>query len=62
MKSRLAWRKFVNAFMLSLTGLCALVSVSVLLVVLGYLGWNGWQYLTLSFLIHLPADQGSYLL
>jgi len=58
MKSRLAWRKFVNGFMLSLTGLCALVSVSVLLVVLGYLGWNGWQYLTWTFLTHLPAPVG----
>ncbi len=58
MKSRLAWRKFVNAFMFTLTGLCALVSVSVLLVVLGYLGWNGWQYLTWTFLTHLPAPVG----
>lgn len=58
MNSRLGWRKFVNAFMLTLTGLCALLSVSVLLIVLGYLGWNGWQYLTWTFLTHLPAPVG----
>lgn len=58
MNSRLGWRKFVNAFMLTLTGLCALLSVSVLLIVLGYLAWNGWQYLTWTFLTHLPAPVG----
>ena len=58
MNPRLSWRKFVNWFMLTLTGLCALLSVSVLLVVLGYLGWNGWQYLTWTFLTHLPAPVG----
>jgi len=58
MNRRLMWRKSVNAFMLTLTGLCALVSVSVLLVVLGYLGWNGWQYLSWTFLTHLPAPVG----
>jgi phosphate transport system permease protein len=58
MNPRLGWRKFVNAFMLTLTGLCALLSVSVLLIVLGYLGWNGWQYLTWTFLTHLPAPVG----
>jgi phosphate transport system permease protein len=58
MNRRLGWRKFVNAFMLTLTGLCALLSVSVLLIVLGYLAWNGWQYLTWTFLTHLPAPVG----
>jgi phosphate transport system permease protein len=58
MNRQLTWRKFVNAVMLSLTGLCALFSVSVLLVVLGYLGWNGWQYLTWTFVTHLPAPVG----
>jgi phosphate transport system permease protein len=58
MNPRLAWRKFVNVFMLTLTGLCALLSVSVLLIVLGYLGWHGWQYLTWTFLTHLPAPVG----
>jgi phosphate transport system permease protein len=58
MNRQLMWRKFVNAFMLTLTGLCALLSVSVLLLVLGYLGWNGWQYLSWTFLTHLPAPVG----
>jgi phosphate transport system permease protein len=54
----LTWRKVVNVVMLTLTGLCALLSVSVLLFVLGYLGWNGWQYLTWTFLTHLPQPVG----
>jgi phosphate transport system permease protein len=58
MNRHLAWRKFVNAFMLTLTGLCALLAVSALVLVLAYLGWNGWRYLTWTFLTHLPAPVG----
>lgn len=31
------WRKVVNGMMLSLTGVCALLTVSVLFFILGYL-------------------------
>ena len=58
MNFRTLWRKAVNAVMLSLTGVCALVAVSVLLFILGYLVWNGGQYLTWTFLTHLPAPVG----
>jgi phosphate transport system permease protein len=58
MNFRTLWRKAVNAVMLSLTGVCALVAVSVLLFSLGYLVWNGGQYLTWTFLTHLPAPVG----
>jgi phosphate transport system permease protein len=58
MNRPLIWRKVINGIMLSLTGLCALLSVSVLIFVLGYLGWNGWHYLNWTFLTHLPAPVG----
>jgi phosphate transport system permease protein len=58
MKFRILWRKTVNAVMLSLTGVCALAVVSVLVFILGYLVWNGWHYLTWTFLTHLPAPVG----
>ena len=55
MSYRLVWRKAVNVVMLSLTGLCALTSLSVLFFILGYLIWKGGSHLSWSFLTHLPA-------
>jgi len=52
------WRKFVNAFMLSLTGLCTLVTVSVLFFVLGYLVFHGWRSLNWEFFTQLPKPVG----
>jgi phosphate transport system permease protein len=52
------WRKFVNYFMFSLTGLCALVAVGVLFFILGYLVWNGGSSLSWAFLTHLPTPVG----
>jgi phosphate transport system permease protein len=54
----LVWRKFLNVFMLSLTGLCALVTVSTLFFILGYLVWNGGKDLSWSFFTQLPAPVG----
>ena len=51
-------RKLVNYVMLSLTGLCTLLVVSVLLTILGYLLWNGAHALTLNFFTQLPAPVG----
>jgi len=51
-------RKFVNAVMLSLTGVCALVTVSVLFFILGYLFVNGWRALNWDFITKLPAPVG----
>jgi phosphate transport system permease protein len=52
------WRKFVNYFMFSMTGLCALVTVGVLFFILGYLVWNGGSSLSWTFLTHLPTPVG----
>jgi phosphate transport system permease protein len=58
MNLRLMWRKSLNVFMLSLTGLCALLTVSALFFILGYLVWNGGKDLSWSFFTHLPAPVG----
>ena len=58
MSLRLAWRKSLNVVMLSLTGLCALLTVSALFFILGYLVWNGGKDLSWSFFTHLPAPVG----
>jgi len=58
MSIRLVWRKSLNVFMLSLTGLCALLTVSALFFILGYLVWNGGKDLSWSFFTHLPAPVG----
>ncbi len=44
--------------MIGATGLCALVTVSALIMILGYLGWKGVHYLTWTFLTKLPAPVG----
>ncbi len=58
MSVRLVWRKSLNVFMLSLTGLCALLTVSALFFILGYLVWNGGKDLSWNFFTHLPAPVG----
>lgn len=58
MKLLMVWRKSLNALMLTLTGLCALVTVSALFVVLGFLLWNGARSLHPSFFTNLPAPVG----
>jgi phosphate transport system permease protein len=58
MSLRRVWRKTVNAVMLSLTGVCALAAVSVLLFILGYLVWHGGKSLTWAFFVQLPKPVG----
>jgi phosphate transport system permease protein len=58
MSLRLIWRKSLNVVMLSLTGFCALFTVSALFFILGYLVWNGGKDLSWSFFTHLPAPVG----
>ena len=58
MRRRSTWRKFVNAAMFSLSGICALLAVSVLFFILGYLFWNGGRSLNLDFFIRLPKPVG----
>ena len=58
MSFRTRWRKFANVFMLSLTGVCALATVSVLFFILGYLLWYGGKSLNWAFFTHLPTPVG----
>ena len=52
------WRKTLNAIMLSLTGVCVVITVSVLFFILGYLVYNGGKDLSWNFFTHLPAPVG----
>lgn len=58
MSARLRWRKFVSTFMLSMTGVCALVAVSALFLILGYLVVHGGASVNWSFFTRLPAPVG----
>jgi phosphate transport system permease protein len=58
MSARLMWRKSLNFVMLSLTGLCAVLTVSALFFILGYLIWNGGKDLSWNFFTKLPAPVG----
>lgn len=51
-------KRITNAVMLSVTGLCALVVVSVLVFILGYLIFNGARSLNLAFFTKPPAPVG----
>ena len=52
------WRKTLNAIMLSLTGVCVVITVTVLFFILGYLVYNGGKDLSWNFFTHLPAPVG----
>jgi phosphate transport system permease protein len=56
--ARLQYRKIVSNFMLTLTGVCALVSVSVLFLILGYLVYNGGASINWNFFTQLPTSPG----
>ena len=58
MSVRLMWRKSLNVAMLSLTGVCVLITVSVLFFSLGYLVYNGGKDLSWNFFTRLPAPVG----
>jgi len=58
MRLRSVWRKTVNIVMLSLTGVCALFTVSVLFFILGYLLWYGGKSVNWTFFTQLPAPVG----
>jgi phosphate transport system permease protein len=51
-------RKFVNAVMFTVTGLCTLVTSGILFFILGYLVWNGATALNWDFFTKLPAPVG----
>jgi phosphate transport system permease protein len=56
--NRLAYRNTVNNVMLTLTGVCTVLTVSVLFVVLGYLIFNGAASIDWAFLTQLPKPTG----
>ena len=56
--TRLGYRKFVNLVMLTLTGVCTFVTVSLLFLILGYLVWNGGSSIDWNFLTKLPLPTG----
>ena len=58
MNFRTYWRKSLNLMMLSLTGVCALFTVSVLFFILGYLVWYGGKSLNWAFFTKLPVPVG----
>jgi len=58
MSTRLRWRKFVSGFMLTMTGVCALVAVSVLFLILGYLVYHGGTSINWNFFTKLPVPVG----
>jgi phosphate transport system permease protein len=51
-------RNALNNLMLTLTGVCAVVTVSTLFLILGYLVYNGVTSLSPTFFTHLPVGQG----
>jgi phosphate transport system permease protein len=58
MTARLRWRKLVSGFMLTMTGVCAVVAVSVLFLILGYLVYNGGASINWDFFTKLPVSVG----
>lgn len=58
MSSRLRWRKLVSNFMLTMTGVCALIAVSVLFFILGYLVYHGGSSINWDFFTKLPTPVG----
>jgi len=57
-RALLIWRKSLNVFMLTLTGVAALAVVSVLFLILGYLIWHGGTSLSWNFFTQLPKPVG----
>ena len=56
--NRRSWRKLVNGVMLTLTGVCTVVTISVLFVILGCLLYFGAHSLKWNFFTKLPLPPG----
>ena len=57
MTSLRARRNAINNVMLSLSGVCAFITVSTLFVILGYLLYNGGKSVNLDFFTQLPRPR-----
>jgi len=55
---RIARRNLLNNVMLTVTGLCTVITVSVLFLILGYLVVNGWRSVDWDFFTKLPLASG----
>ena len=55
---RIARRNIVNNVMLTLTGICTVLTVSTLFLILGFLVLNGWRSLNWDFFTKLPLSAG----
>jgi phosphate transport system permease protein len=55
---RIARRNILNNVMLTITGICTVVTVSVLFLILGYLAVNGWRSVDWNFFTKLPLAAG----
>jgi len=51
-------RNLLNNVMLTLSGVCTFITVSVLFVILGFLVWNGFRSLDWNFFTKLPLSPG----
>jgi len=58
MINRTVRRNSMNNVMLALTGLCTVLTVSVLFLILGFLLCNGWRSLDWNFFTKLPQAAG----
>jgi phosphate transport system permease protein len=56
--NKLSWRKLVNRVMLTLTGVCTVVTIAILFVILGCLLYFGAQSLNWNFFTKLPLPPG----
>jgi phosphate transport system permease protein len=57
-KHRAVQRRIINRVMLGLTALCAFVTVSLLISILGYLAWQGASSVNWAFFTRLPKPVG----
>ncbi len=55
---RLKRRNILNNIMVTLTGICTVLTSSVLFLVLGFLAFNGWRSLNWDFFTKLPLSAG----
>lgn len=58
MPFRTRWRYLLSNVMMTATGLCALLTISILFVILGFLVYNGITSIDWAFLTQLPKPPG----
>ena len=56
--NQLKRRNFLNNLMLTLTGVCTVITSSMLFLILGFLVYNGWRSLNWDFFTKLPLSAG----